>query len=315
MKKLFLLPFLFIALVGHAQRKTETAFVIKEKDLIPEGIAYDPFTENFYLGSIQKCKILKITKKGEVSDFVKSGQDGIKAVLGMKVDSEGKLWACNNTPEPDTTSKESNVHVYDKTGKLIKVFKLKDGKKHLFNDLHFLTNGDAYVTDSEGGSVFVIRKGSDTLEEFVPRGSFGYPNGITATPDEKKILIATGSGSGIVSVDLESKKLTPVKHPRFALLGIDGLYRYKNALISIQNYFFPEAVIRLKLSNDYSTISDVSFIAHSESQFDTPTTGVLVGDDFYFIGNSQLLQIIGNKGQIKNPKTLNDTVILKIKLN
>ena len=37
---------------------SETAFLLTERDLIPEGIALDPRTWTFYLGSFRKAKIL-----------------------------------------------------------------------------------------------------------------------------------------------------------------------------------------------------------------------------------------------------------------
>lgn len=314
MKKLLVLVFLCSVEAVFAQQKPGIAFILKEKDLIPEGIAFDATSGDLYLSSIQKNKIVKINKKGEASDFVRTDQDEIRAVLGMKVDNQNRLWACNNTSESDTVSKESNVHVYDKSGKLVKAYKLRDGKKHLFNDLCFLVNGDTYITDSEGGAIYRIRKGADTFEEFLPAGSLGYPNGITATPDEKKLLVVTGSGLGIVSVDLESKKVASLVHPRFMLIGFDGLYLYKNTLIGIQNNIFPEAVMRLHPTADFSGISKIEFIASNEPEFDTPTTGVLAGDTFYFIANSQLFQVVGNNGRIRNPETLRETIIMKIKL-
>ena len=42
---------------------------------------------------------------------------------------------------------------------------------------------------------------------------------------------------------------------------------------------------------------------------------IRVGDEFYFIANSQLFQLIGNQGKIKNPEKLKETTILKIRLN
>jgi hypothetical protein len=153
------------------------------------------------------------------------------------------------------------------------------------------------------------------VEEFIAPGGLGYPNGITATPDETKILVVTGSALGIVSIDLQTKKISPVLHPRFMLIGFDGLYLYKNQLIGIQNNIYPEAVMRLNPTRDFGGFSSMEFLASNHPQFDTPTTGVLAGDYFYFISNSQLFQIIGNRGVIKNPATLKETIIMKIKLN
>jgi hypothetical protein len=316
MKKLAVLFFL-VGQLAYAQQKPQVAFVVKEKDLIPEGIAYDAKEKAFYLSSIQKKKIVKITDKGNVTDFIKSGQDSVQQVLGMRVDMHGRLWACNNTPEHDTLNRIANVHVYDlKTEKLINRYKLQDGTKHLFNDLYFTQNGDAYLTDSEAGGIYVIRNNSKSIEEFVKPGSMRYPNGIAATANEKKLLVSTGSALGIVAIDLNSKTIEPITHDRFLIIGTDGLYRYKpNILIGVQNVLFPEAIIEFHVTADAEKIESMNFVCSNDPAFDTPTTGVIVGDEFYFIANSQLMQIIGNKGNIKNPEKLNDTIIMKIKLN
>jgi hypothetical protein len=301
--------------VVFAQQKAQIAFKITERDIIPEGIAYDPASKSFFVSSIFKKKIMKISETGAVSEFIKSGQDEFLEGLGMKVDAAGRLWACNNTPEYDTLKHMANVHVFDtKTGALVKKFQLADGKRHLFNDLYITATGDVYVTDSEGGGVYVIRNNSDNLEEFVPNGKLHYPNGLTSNPEETKLYVSTASGLGIVGVDMKTKQIEPLE-AKYRIIGVDGLYRYKTQLIGIQNAFFPEAIMRFTLSSAANSISKIEFVAHSEAGFDIPTTGVIVGDDLYFIGNSQLFQLIGNNGKIKNPKTLNETLILKIKLN
>ena len=41
-------------------QSTEIAFRLAERDLIPEGITYDPLTKTFYIGSINKKKIVKL---------------------------------------------------------------------------------------------------------------------------------------------------------------------------------------------------------------------------------------------------------------
>lgn len=42
---------------GIKTSKSEIACSIDEKDLIPEGIAYDPQTQSFFLGSIYKKRL------------------------------------------------------------------------------------------------------------------------------------------------------------------------------------------------------------------------------------------------------------------
>ena len=308
---------LFVLPVFSVCAQPKIAYRIDEKDIIPEGIAFDPSTKQFFLSSIHKSKIVSITQEGKVSDFVPSGAFGLKQVLGMKV-LDGVLWACNNTADYDTISKDrgAKIHLFEtKTGNHLKTFTLNDGSKHIFNDLVFTTNGDAYITDSDGGAIYLIRKNGDTIEEFIKPTTLAYPNGLIISKDGKKLLVSTGSAQGVVSIDLLSKEIKPIPHEKFMFFGIDGLYRYKQSWIGIQNVVFPESIVKIETSADETSISKMRVLVADHPQFDSPTTGVIVGDDFYFIANSQLMQIIGNKGVIKKPAELKQTLIMKIALN
>jgi DNA-binding beta-propeller fold protein YncE len=307
--------FLLASQLAFAQQKPEVVFRIPEKDLIPEGIAYDPVQKEFYLGSIQKKKIVRITSDGKVSDLIPSNGSGLIEVLGMKVQNQ-KLWVCNNSPEYDSVERISSVHIFDlKTRKVWKRYTLKDGKRHLFNDVVITSGGVGYVTDSEGRGIYRISTNADTVETFIPPGTIAYPNGIALTPDEQKIIVCTGGGMGIISIDLQSKKIQSVAHEKFLLIGMDGLYRFNNSLIAIQNVTFPESILELKCNADFTAVEKIIPRAVNIPEFDSPTTGVIVDNYLYFIANSQLLQIIGNKGQIKKPAELKETLIMRLKMD
>lgn len=298
-----------------AQSKPEVVFRIAEKDLIPEGITYDPSSKVFYVGSTRKGKIIQIASNGEVSDFKPAIGAGMLSVLGMTV-KNSKLWVCHNSPEYDSTQFISLVHIFDlRSGAVAKKYLLNDGKKHLFNDVVVASNGIGYVTDSDGGAVYRLDPSSDTVETFLKPGALRYPNGIALSPDEKKLLVSTGSGLGIVSIDLASKAVEPLRNEKYLLIGNDGLYRYKQSLIAVQNVTYPESILEYHCNDSFTAITQVSARAMMIPEFDTPTTGVVVGDDFYFIANSQLLQMIGNKGQIKRPADLKETLIMRLRLN
>jgi len=314
MKHFYLFAFIITAMAAHGQQPPLTTFTIAEKDLIPEGITYDPAEKVFYVSSIHKRKIVRVKENGETSDFVASGQDSILQVLGMTVDSRGRLWACNNSPEHDTLNRIANIHLYDlKSKKLVRKYTVRDGKRHLFNDVYINAKDEAFITDSETGALYHI--GADQkLEEFIKPGTFRYPNGITASADERKLFVSS-AGMGIVSIDTETKGIAPLRHDKYFIVATDGLYRYKNSLVGVQNVIYPEAIVKFAINEDATKIDDIDFLISDQPVFDIPTTGVVVGDDFYFIANSQLLQIIGNKGRIKNPEKLTPTTIMKIKLN
>ncbi|HYG04439.1 MAG TPA: SMP-30/gluconolactonase/LRE family protein [Chryseosolibacter sp.] len=311
-----LLAFLIlcICIPSFSQLTPTVAFKLPEKELIPEGITYDPSSKRFFVGSIFKQKIIQVTEQGVASDFISTNRDSIGEVLGMKV-YNGKLWSCNNSPSHDTTRKISSVHVFDlHTGKLHKRYHLNDGKKHLFNDLVFSAEGDVYVTDSDGGGIYVIDHNHDKLEPFIDNGKLRYPNGIVLSKDNQKVIVSTGSGLGIVQIDRITKEIKSIPHPKFFIIGIDGMYRHHDQLIGIQNVVFPESIVRYSLNTDETEFQKMDLLVADDARFDSPTTGVIVGDYFYFIANSQLSQLVGNNGNLRNPETLNETVILKIPL-
>lgn len=298
--------------VTNAQgRKVSEAFRIKDKNLIPEGIAYDPADKSFYVGSITQRKIVRVNSKGKISDFAVS----LHQILGMKVDTLGrKLWVCGNAAL-DSGEFVSAVYVFSiPEGSLLKKYQITGKKRHLFNDVVITSGGDAYVTDSSGGGVYIIQKSHDAIEEFVKPGSIPGPNGIALTPDEKRILVATAGRLGIASVDLESREIGTLQSDRYLLIGYDGIYRYRNSIIGVQNVTFPEGVLQLTCDEAFTKVEKVEFVAVSVPEFHIPTTGVVVGDHFYFIANSHVDQVAENNGQIRDPAAVTEPVVLKVKL-
>ena len=114
------------ALNQKAINRSQKALTIPNKDLITEGIAFDPKTKRFFVSSIHKRKIVSIDKNGKVSDFSLES-DGLWSVSGMRVDEKRNvLWAATTAfPQMENFQKaddgKSAIFKYDlKTGKLLK---------------------------------------------------------------------------------------------------------------------------------------------------------------------------------------------------
>ena len=176
---------------------SEVAFKIPERDLIPEGIAYDPVSQVFYIGSIYKRKIISV-QNGEIRNFTQEAQDNLWSVIGLKVDAERRiLWvnsaviSCMKGFRKDI-SRFSGVFKYDlKTGELIKKYILNDSSNsHLFNDLALSSKGDVFITDSSSGAIFFISKEKDELEFFMKPEQFRQPKeeGKSFAPYGRKIM-------------------------------------------------------------------------------------------------------------------------------
>ncbi len=291
-------------------------FTVPDKELIPEGIAYDPATETFYLGSINKRKVLSRSKDGKIRDFTSERQDGLWGVLGMKVDARRRVLWVNSAAgrEEKEFNGYSGVFKYDlKTGKLIKKY-LVDNKQqlHLFNDLAINSQGDIFITDSLGGAIYTISQSKDELEWFVAPGQLLYPNGIDLSNDERKIFVADWS-KGISIVNLAARSVAPLPHPQnVTLSGLDGLYFYQGTLIAVQNGPQPERVIQYFLNDKLDRVDSATVIEAGNPRFAIPTTGVIAGDKFYFIANSHIN--IYKDGILTSVDRLRNTTILMASL-
>lgn len=292
---------------------SKAGFMIPGKDLIPEGIAYDPATETFYVGSIYKRKVVSRSKDGKVRDFTSERQDGLWGVLGMRVDDKRRVLWVNSAAgaEEKELNGYSGVFKYDlKTGKLIKKYILDNKPRaHLLNDLAINRRGDVFITDSLSGAVYMVSQAKDELETFVEPGQFIYPNGITLSNDERSLFVADWS-KGISVVDLGARRVAPLPHSQSVTLsGIDGLYLYQNSLIAVQNGPKPERVVQYFLNDKQDRVESAAVLESNNPLFAIPTTGVLVGDKFYFIANSYVDMfrdgVLASDASLRPPQILN----------
>lgn len=302
--------------VGHS----EVAFMLPEKDLITESVAFDPQTAAYFISSVHKRKIVRLNAKGESQDFATS-QAGLWSVLGLKVDApRGILWACSAAlPEMQDYKKEeegsSGVFKFDlKTGKLIKPYLLSNPPPaHVFGDLAISGNGDVYISDSVSPALYRIAREKDELELFLTSELFRSLQGVTFSPDEKYLFVADYS-VGLLLVDLAARQVKKITAPdNVAFTTVDGMYFYKNSLIAIQNGINPQRVVRFFLNKNFDRIERAEVIAANHPLFNEPTLGLLQQDTFYFIANSQWSSF--NKDKTIFPlEKLQEPVILKTRL-
>jgi sugar lactone lactonase YvrE len=296
-------------------RASTVAFRVPETDLIPEGLAHDPVSGDFFLGSIHKRKIVRIGPDGKARDFTTSGQDGLSEVLGMRVDATRRLLWVMTAAGKAAGAQEgwSAAYAYDLgSGQVARRYPLNTGK-HLFNDLALAADGRVFLTDSEAGAVWRIDPGTDALAPLVPARRLNGPNGIALSANERYLYVADFA-SGISIVDARTGDVRPLPHPQdVSLQGIDGLYWHESGLIGVQNGAGTERIVRYRLGPDGARVVALDVLESHNPLFAIPTTGVIVGGDFYYIANS-LLDRIGPDGRLKPYARLEPAVILKTRL-
>jgi hypothetical protein len=259
------------------------AFRTMEKDLIPEGLAYDAARNVFYLSSLNRRKIVEIGRDGNISDFVPADRFGLLPVLGIRLNSnDGTVWA-----DSFADSGRTELLHFDATGKLLGRFKPDGSAKHGFNDLVIRKNGEVITTDSLANTVLRFDPAAKTFTTVAVHRPLFYPNGIALNDDDHTLYVA--DSLGVVSVDLASGVSRDVDPgPRSTLAGIDGLYWHNGSLIGIQNGIGSPRVAAFHLSSDGLRVTRTTVLENRSNFCVLPTTGAIRGSDFYFIANSQI---------------------------
>jgi sugar lactone lactonase YvrE len=287
------------------------AFRLADPKLIPEGIAYDPKQERFFIGSVAQKKIVTANRKGEVKDISKP-EDNLDCVLGLFVDSaQEQLYAVSTNGFLDEAQKERRNAVvrYDlKNGLLVNRYDAPDANQ--LNDLTVAADGTIYATDSASGTLFWKKPGEKTLTPFGSKGALPAANGITLGEDGKLYVAIS---TGIATVDRSTAAPTRLPQPDTVVTGgCDGLYWHKGDLVGIQNVTNPGRVIRIALSDQGTRISGVTVLqSHHHPEFTEPTTGVITGDALYVIANSYVGHFQPN-GSMKDPGQLRPTTIIAV---
>ncbi|MDQ3170108.1 MAG: SMP-30/gluconolactonase/LRE family protein [Acidobacteriota bacterium] len=294
------------------------AFRIADPELIPEGIAYDAPTRTFFVGSTYKRKIVAVDAAGKARDFTKEGQDGAFGFVGLRVDTPRRvLWALSSHAGAsmpgrgldDACNGCSTVMRYDvASGKLLKTYSLPNaGARHFLNDIAIAPSGDAYITDTMTGDIYRITRATDALERWVNVGAQVYPNGIDITPGGSVLFVATEAG--LRRIDVKTGAISAISRN---VGSIDGLYFHRGSLIAIQPFEEFRKIARFHLTPALDGVAGIDTLEASNPVFRQPTTGVIVGDDFYYIANAQLqaFRAMYAGGAIRRAE-LADVVVLK----
>ena len=288
-----------------AVHRAHVAFTVPEKDLIPEGLVADPTTGVLYMGSLNRRKIVKITKNGDVSDFVQAGQYNLGPICGLKVDaSDESLWA--NTC-PDNGAGAELLH-FDSAGKLADRFPPPTPGQHLFNDLVLRNTQEIYLTDSLANLTYRFNRKSRTFTEVLLYRPVYFPNGIALSDDGNLLYIA--DAFGIVQLDLRNNSSHEVvPGPRNTVSCADGLYWYRNSLVAIQNGLFESRrVAQFRLAPDGFTVTATAILEYRSPLVTRPTTGAIVGSKFYFMSNTQV-------NNFKNEKIIDPAKLAPVKIS
>ena len=268
---------------------------VADTTLHPEGIAFDSRHGRFFVGSVRQRRVVAVERDGRVHDFVPARSDGLGGVFGMAVDSVRRvLWVATTASprmEGFTPADSGRVGVYGydlDTGRLMRsAWMPRDSSvAHTFGDLAVAPNGDVYVSDSEAPWILRLASGSDSLVRFVTHPLFRSLQGMAITPDGATMYVADYA-HGLLAISLVSRTVTPLGSPgTMIVLGVDGLYWHRGALVGVQNGVVPARAVRFCLDSSGRSVRRLELLDRNPAVADEPTLGAVVGDSLFYIATS-----------------------------
>ncbi|MBP2158206.1 MULTISPECIES: hypothetical protein [Asticcacaulis] len=154
-----------------------------------------------------------------------------------------------------------------------------------------------YVSDGGAGAVLRLDPQTGAWQTLIAAGRLPSPQGLAENADGTALIVADYT-SGLYRVDLAGGDILQLPVPETAsLIGVDGVARFGNDLIVIQNGIEPGRLLRIGMSNDWKAIESVQILLRGGA-LDEPTNGVVSGDRYLFVARSQWSDFDGD-GQPK----------------
>jgi len=292
-----------------------TAFQLDDRGVIPEGIAHDPHSRRFYVGSIAQKRIVQVEADGAVSEFAGPAAK-LDEVLGLALDTPRRvLYAVSTSALTAKGEKERRnaVVAFDvDSRRLLQRYDVAGAQQ--LNDVAIAPGGRVFASDSGSGAIYEIAvKGPGPSRELVPAGRIRGTNGLAVSPDGKRIHVAQSTGLAVV--DIASGEVKRVANEtRENIAAIDGLYEWQGQLIGVQNVTNPGRVILVTLSRDGSAVTSVkTLLSHHHSALDEPTTGAVGRDAFYLLAATAVTRY-NREGKIDKPDTVPMPTVVRIPL-
>ena len=287
-------------------------------ELYPEGVAYSPKQDMFFVTSLRYGKIGKLDRKGTYTEFITDEE--LVSSIGTHADQKRNLlYVCVSDPG---VSVKTSAATQMKLGKII-AYDLTTGKRkfatdlgalnanggNFANDVAFDMEGNLYVTNSFAPMIFKITpdgKGSifATSDMFKAEG-FSL-NGIVFHKNGYLIVAQSGTGN-IYKVSIKNpKEITKINAE--PIVGADGLVlKGKNQLVIISN----------EKKEIYQFVSKDDFVSATlgnkvPSVMTFPTTGVMAKGKLYVL-NAKLDELFNPKAAKTSNFVLQEVVFEKKK--
>jgi hypothetical protein len=301
---------------NDASRSAATkVFGLGDAGLLPEDIDYDATTKLFYLTSVLKKEILAVDMAGKARVFATGPSKW--PMMAVKVDAKRHLlWATEVAVDgfnwsPKEEWGRSAVLLYDlNSGRLL--WRVEGPAHTALGDMTLTAEGDAVVSDGDGGGVYRVLRATQTIER-LDAGDFISPQTPAMLPGGEQVLVPDYV-RGIGVLNLKTRRVEWISmEGRYALSGVDGLYLSGRTLIATQNGSSPERVVRFVMDRSLSRVESESIVERATPTLGDPTHGVVVDGRFYYLANSGWNKL-DEQGNVKAGMSMSEALIMRADL-
>jgi hypothetical protein len=264
------------------------AYELPGTEVFPEGIAYQPSQQAFYVSSTTNGTIFR----GELDDpqavvYLPGGADGRTTATGLHVDPFQRLWVSGGD--------SGMIWAYDtRTGELITALQIPGAG--FINDVTFVRRS-AYFTDSLTPYIYRVFKADGVwqverwlnYDEADVEFQTGFNlNGITKSLGRFLIVVQSNTGK-LFRIDTLTKRVAEIDLGGATVVGGDGIELRGRTLWVVRNSF--ELIAKIRLSDD--RMSGEVLSETTDPSFMFPTTAAIVGPRLLVV-NSQFDQRDGS---------------------
>jgi len=284
--------FILLLLTGCLAVKPTERIEFESHDLYPEGIAYDPAADIFYVSSMRMGTIGKVDRMGMYTSVY--SDNTLKSSYGMKIHPDGKrLFVCvgdanySKYTSPDTRKKMCRLISIEKSsGKKLDDIDLTGliDDKHFPNDIAFDDQSNIYMTDSYANCIYKITPDGKTSvlchDKIFETEGIGL-NGIVWHPGG--FLLVDNSNTGrIYKVDLKDPSHVQKINIDQYFLGADGLVLNDDQTLTIVVNGGNDKIFQLKTEDNWQS-AKLAATTMIVDRFSYPATATMKGKDIWIM--------------------------------
>lgn len=271
------MPPLTPAVVEDAARFSTASFT-------PAGIAYDAISRRFLFGDVTGRRLFVVGEGSDRTvDLVRADSAGFDEVTAIAIDAKrGDLWVASTAADGSSGAVHRLQLISGRA--LTKLAVPVQGSMRLI-DLAVTGDGTLFILDSAAPRVLVLRPGASAVE---PLMRLTTPNPISLAVDEGGQRAYVAHGDGIVRVDLQARRSSPLTAGNgIALTDLDYIRLHRDALVGSQvQSDGSRGIVQLQLNGDRRAVSAATLIETFSPNAGAAMAATISGDDLYYFAGA-----------------------------